>query len=169
MIISILGNSKAGKTTLITRIVPLLKEKGLRVAVVKHTHREVEIDKNGKDSWKIFESGADVVLSSPHKMALIKRGEEDFEKLCEQYLRDYDIIFTEGFSEAGRDRIVVVNDESEIERFKNGKILAVVSDNPIEGYRHFRRDDITGISEFIVTLYKGNLEGQKKHAESQVY
>ncbi|HID42748.1 MAG TPA: molybdopterin-guanine dinucleotide biosynthesis protein B [Archaeoglobaceae archaeon] len=168
MIISILGNSKAGKTSLITGIVPILREKGLKVAVVKHTYKEIEIDRKGKDSWKIFESGADVILSSPHKMAFIKREEDNLDRLYE-YLREYDIVFTEGFSEAGRDRIVVVNDISEIERFKNGRILAIVSDDLVEGYRHFRRDDISGISEFILSLHNDNLQGQKKHAETQAY
>jgi len=169
MIISILGNSKAGKTTLITSIVPILRKKGLKVAVIKHTHKEVEIDREGKDSWKLFESGADVVIASPDKIALIKRGGEDLDRLCERYLHNYDIIFTEGFSSAGRHRIVIVNEESEIERFKNGKILAIISEKPVEGYRHFKKDDIASISEFIVTLHKDNLQCQKKHAETQAY
>ncbi len=159
MILSIVGTSGSGKTTLITRIVPILKESGLRVAVVKrHAHGDFEIDKEGKDSWKIYRSGADVVIASSVKLALIRRVDrEDLDWICERYLFDYDLILTEGFSKAGKDRIVVVKGPEEIEYFRQGKILAVVCDERIEGYRWFRRDDYEGIAEFILELVKGQV------------
>jgi len=50
--------SGTGKTTLLTLLLPLLKAKGLRVGVIKHTHHNMAIDKPGKDSHRFRESGA---------------------------------------------------------------------------------------------------------------
>ncbi|WP_290598124.1 MULTISPECIES: molybdopterin-guanine dinucleotide biosynthesis protein B [unclassified Archaeoglobus] len=157
MILSIVGTSDSGKTTLITRIVPILREKGLRVVVVKrHAHGDFEIDKEGKDSWKIYQSGADVVIASPVKLALIRRVNEeegsDLDWICERYLSEYDIVLTEGFSKAGKDRIVVVKTPDEVEHFRQGRILAVICDERVNGYRWFRRDDIEDIAEFMISL-----------------
>ena len=157
MILSIVGTSDSGKTTLITKIVPILKEKGLRVAVVKHhAHGDFEIDKEGKDSWKIYNSGADILISSPVKMAFIRRAENDnLDWIYERYLKgDYDLVLTEGFSRAGKDRIVVVDKAEKVEDFKHGRILAVVCDELVDGYPAFRRDDVEEIAEFIYRLVR---------------
>lgn len=157
MILSIVGTSDSGKTTLITRIVPLLQKRGIRIAVIKrHAHGDFEIDKEGKDSWKIYRSGADVVITSPVKLALIRRVDEvegnNLDWICDRYLSDYDLVLTEGFSKAGKDRIVVVKNPEEVEHFKQGKILAVVCDEEVKDYRWFRRDDVDGIADFIAGL-----------------
>lgn len=154
MIISVVGTSGSGKTTLITKIVPILKKAGLKVAVVKrHAHGDFEIDKEGKDSWRIYQSGADVLIASPVKMALIRRMScEDLDHMVEKYLSDYDIILTEGFSKAGKDRIVVVKDPEEIKNFTQGKILAVVCDEEVKGYLWFKRDEVEKIANFILEL-----------------
>ncbi|RLI74885.1 molybdopterin-guanine dinucleotide biosynthesis protein B [Archaeoglobales archaeon] len=150
MILSVVGDSKSGKTTIVTKLVSTLKSKGLRVAVVKHTHG-FEIDKEGKDSWKIYESGADVIISSKDKLALIRRQDkEDFDEICYRYLRDYDVVITEGFNDAGKDRIVVLNSKSNLERYKKGKIIAVVSDTPINGYVYFKKDQQDELLRFVL-------------------
>jgi molybdopterin-guanine dinucleotide biosynthesis protein B len=136
--------------------------------VVKHAPN-IDIDKKGKDSWKIFESGADVVIASPEKIAIMKNEIDDLDEICAKYLKDYDLVLTEGFNLAGKDRIVIVEKPSEIERFKRGRIVAVVSDADVEGYRCFRRDEVEEIVEFIVALLKDSLQSQRRRAESQVF
>lgn len=170
MILSILGISNTGKTTLITRIVPALKEKSFKVVVVKHTVRDIEVDKEGKDSWKITQSGADVVVASPRKMVFIKEEEDDIDAINEKYLKDYDLIITEGFNRAGKDRIVVLNEPQEIERFKHGNIKAVVcdkNDKSLEGYKCFKSHEIEKIADFISALWKDNPQDQQEPVESQ--
>ncbi len=150
MILSIVGDSKSGKTTIVTKLVPVLKSKGLKVAVVKHTHG-FEIDKEGKDSWKIYHSGADVVLSSKNKLALIKRQDnENFDEIYERYLKDYDVVITEGFNDAGKDRIVVLNSKNNLGRYQKGKIIAIVSDFPIDGYTCFKKSELDELIKFIL-------------------
>ena len=50
-VVGLAGWSGAGKTTLMTRVIPLLVGRGLTVATVKHAHHDFDIDKPGKDSW----------------------------------------------------------------------------------------------------------------------
>lgn len=172
MILSILGNSNSGKTTLITRIVPVLKEKSLKVVVVKHTIRDIEIDSEGKDSWKIAQSGTDVVVASPRKMVFIKEEEDDIETISEKYLKDYDLVLTEGFNRAGKDRIVVLREPEELKRFKHGSIKAVVCDKHdkhLEGYKCFKPHEVEKIADFIVALWKDNPQDQPEPVESQAF
>jgi len=96
MILSIVGKSNSGKTTLIEKLIPVLVSKGLKVAVVKHAHKGFELDIEGKDSERIFRAGADVAIVSDDKLALIQR-KGDLKKVL-NLLNGYDLILTEGFS-----------------------------------------------------------------------
>jgi len=95
--------SGTGKTTLLTKLIPLLKIKGLRVALIKHSHHNFEIDKPGKDSYRLREAGATpVMLVSSHRRAIIT----EFDSIIEPKLDDQltaldqsnlDLILVEGF------------------------------------------------------------------------
>ncbi|HPE61289.1 MAG TPA: bifunctional molybdopterin-guanine dinucleotide biosynthesis adaptor protein MobB/molybdopterin molybdotransferase MoeA [Thiolinea sp.] len=64
--------SGTGKTTLLTRLIPLLKARGLRLTVIKHGHHSLELDQPGKDSFRFREAGADqVILASLKRVALM--------------------------------------------------------------------------------------------------
>jgi molybdopterin-guanine dinucleotide biosynthesis protein len=64
--------SGTGKTTLLCQLIPLLKAKGIRVAVLKHAHHDFDIDHLGKDSYELRESGAcNVVIASRKRTAII--------------------------------------------------------------------------------------------------
>ncbi|MCK9189343.1 molybdopterin-guanine dinucleotide biosynthesis protein B [Acidithiobacillus sp.] len=58
----VIGYSGSGKTTLLCALIPLLRGYGLKVAVVKSTHHDVDWDVPGKDSYRLREAGADAVL-----------------------------------------------------------------------------------------------------------
>ncbi len=154
-IVSVVGSPDSGKTTLIEKLVPILVGKGLRVAVVKHhAHGDFDFDKEGKDSWKLYQAGADVVVASPFKITLVRRSGNiyDLDYVVERYLRDYDLVLTEGFNRHGKPRIVVLKPGDEISRFKVGKILAVVCERDVAGHRTFRLtdEDVAKIAELIV-------------------
>ena len=53
--------SNSGKTTFLEKLIPALKSRGLRVAVIKHDGHDFQLDKEGKDSWRITQAGADVL------------------------------------------------------------------------------------------------------------
>ncbi len=65
-------SANTGKTTLLTKLLPILKQRGLRVGVIKHTHHDFEIDKPGKDSYELRKAGAQQTLvASRTRWALI--------------------------------------------------------------------------------------------------
>lgn len=105
-IISIIGKSKSGKTTLIEKLIPELKSRGLRVGTVKHAHHGFEIDHPGKDSYRHREAGAEIVaLSSKDKIAIqrIIQKETSLNEIIQSYFPDeLDIVLVEGYkSEQG--------------------------------------------------------------------
>jgi molybdopterin-guanine dinucleotide biosynthesis protein B len=105
-LVPILGFSAAsgtGKTTLLTQLIPLLKQQGFRVGLIKHSHHDFEIDKRGKDSYRLRKSGATpVMLVSSHRRAVISEFETPIEPQLNQELKyfeqtELDLILVEGF------------------------------------------------------------------------
>lgn len=112
-IISIVGKSNSGKTTLLEKIISDLVGRGYRVATIKHNRHGFNIDHEGKDSYRHKKAGAHTtVVSSPHQLALIQDVDHDhsFEELRDKFIDDADIILTEGFK---------VNDYPKIEVFRS--------------------------------------------------
>jgi len=95
--------SGTGKTSLLVKLLPLMKLQGLRVAMIKQTHHDFEIDKPGKDSFELRKAGADqVVLSSERRCAVITEYSEqrapDLPALIDQLdLDNIDLVMVEGF------------------------------------------------------------------------
>src|SRR4030065_2728196 len=71
LLVTIIGVSKAGKTTLREKLIPELRRRGFRVGTIKHhSHPGLEIDQPGKDSWRHAQAGSDhVVIASPDRIA----------------------------------------------------------------------------------------------------
>src|SRR3954454_747003 len=70
-IIGLAGWSGSGKTTLITKLVPCLTRRGLRVSTLKHAHHGFDLDQPGKDSFMHREAGAvEVIVSSARRFAI---------------------------------------------------------------------------------------------------
>lgn len=100
-IVSIVGWTNSGKTTFITKLIPVLKSRGYRIATIKHNAHKFEIDKEGKDSWRHRQAGAEtVILSSKEKIAFIKeiKGEVAVEELVSRYIdQEIDLVIVEGY------------------------------------------------------------------------
>src|SRR3972149_7687440 len=98
-VVSIVGKSNVGKTTLLERLVVEIKRRGYCVATIKHDVHGFDIDKPGKDSWRHAQAGSDaVVISSPQKLALIKKVDHDssLDEILQLVGPHFDIILTEG-------------------------------------------------------------------------
>jgi len=112
-IISFIAYSGTGKTTLLTQLVTLLKEKGLRVGIVKHTHHGFDIDKKGKDSYRLREAGADqVMLASRQRWVLMAETDKTEEAHLDGVLphldqANLDLILVEGFKHESLPKIEV--------------------------------------------------------------
>lgn len=148
--------SNSGKTTLIEKVVRILKSRGLRVAVIKHASAGFDLDKPGKDSWRFQQAGADaVVLVGPERMALIKKIErEPALREIEKMLPDADIIIHEGFKKAAVNRIEVFRHGISGDLplcMDDASYLALVSDKPYDvSIPRFDLNDANGVAEFLV-------------------
>ena len=96
--------SGTGKTTLLTKLIPLLTSKGLRVGVVKHAHHAFDIDYPEKDSYKLRHAGAtQMVIASRKRLASITEFEENrpepelAEVLSSIQANALDLVLVEGF------------------------------------------------------------------------
>ncbi|SFJ90130.1 molybdenum cofactor guanylyltransferase MobA [Methylophaga sulfidovorans] len=96
--------SGTGKTTLLTKLIPALRDKDIRVAVIKHAHHNFDIDKPGKDSYQIREAGAEeIIIASAKMMALMRKNHDEIIEPELQPLihrldtHNVDLILVEGF------------------------------------------------------------------------
>lgn len=109
-VVSFIGFSGSGKTSLIEAVVPRLKKRGLKVAVIKHAPHGFDIDQPGKDSWRYNRSGSDIVgLTSPGRLVLMENtlGEPDLVAVMHSIQRKVDIILLEGYKKAKIPKIEV--------------------------------------------------------------
>ena len=96
-VVSIVAKSGTGKTTLLEKLISELKRRGYTVGVVKHDAHRLEIDHEGKDSWRLTQAGADTMLiTSPAKVAMVKQNRDGVEpslvEAIATYCGDLDIV-----------------------------------------------------------------------------
>lgn len=156
MVSFVAASSNSGKTTLIEKVVRVLKARGLRVAVVKHASAGFDLDKPGKDSWRFRQAGADtVILVGPGSLALLKKIEhEPSPEELGQLTDDADIVIHEGFKKTVRNKIEVFRQAVSGERplcMNDPSYLALVSDRPFElSIPQFDINDVEGVVDFLV-------------------
>jgi molybdopterin-guanine dinucleotide biosynthesis protein B len=152
-LVSFIGKSGVGKTTLLEKLIAEMKRRDYRVAVVKHHAHTTPIDGQGKDSWRFAEAGARVaIVSSPVEIARFERVSHELtlNEIAVQ-IGSVDLILTEGFKREPAPKI-------EVSRAALGtdlvgrveELIAVVADHPIAlDLPRFELDDIAGIAAFI--------------------
>lgn len=96
------ASSGTGKTTLLTQLIPFLKQQGIKVGLIKHSHHDFDMDQPGKDSYCLRKAGADtVLLVSAYRRAIITEIDSIEPTLNEQIellsSHHFDIILVEGF------------------------------------------------------------------------
>jgi len=135
-IFGIAGHSGMGKTTLLERLIPELRARGIVVSLIKHSHKDIEVDRPGKDSFRLREAGCtEVMLLGNARWALMHelRGapEPDLEYLISR-LQACDLVLIEGFKSGRFPKL-------EIWRAEQGRptlapdwpgIVAIASDTP---------------------------------------
>jgi len=157
-IVSFVGRSNSGKTTLIERVIPELVRAGYKVATVKHAGHGFDLDTEGKDSWRHKQAGASsVVVLSKGSMAMFADVSDQInvEEVRERFLdSSYDLIIAEGWKHEGYPKIVIVRDQlGEIPVSTEG-LLAVVSDKPVDlAIPLFGLDDVVGVAAFIMKQF----------------
>ena len=130
--------SGTGKTTLLLRLIPLLRTRGLRIGLIKRAHHSFDTDVPGKDSYALRKAGASrVLVGSDHRWALVVENDPPREPTIADMLSgicagDLDLVLVEGFKSAPIPKI-------EIHRPRLGHpllavddpyVIAVATDNP---------------------------------------
>ena len=104
-IFAISGEKNSGKTTLIEAVLPILAERGYRVAVIKHDGHSFEPDVSGTDSRRFFDAGAiGTAVFDSEKFMLVKRQAVNERQLFDAF-PDADIILIEGLKDSGYAKI----------------------------------------------------------------
>lgn len=153
-IVSVVGESGAGKTTFLEKLIKELKNRGLRVAVIKHHVHHADIDRPGKDTWRFAGAGADVVaLSAPGKVGLFLNidGEMELDRLAGM-MGDVDIVLTEGYKRGNKPKIEVARSAFTKKLVSDpADLIALVSDAlwPLN-VPVFGLDDCAGAADFLI-------------------
>ena len=157
-IVSFVGLSNSGKTTLIERVIPELVRAGYKVATVKHAGHGFDLDTEGKDSWRHKRAGASsVMVLSKGSMAMFAdvSDQMNVEDVRDRFLdHTYDLIIAEGWKHEGYPKIVIVREQiGEIPVSTEG-LLAVVSDKAVDlSVPLFGLDDVAGVAALIMKQF----------------
>ncbi len=168
-VVSIVGKSKSGKTTLIEKLIQELKSRGYRVATIKHSPQESTFDEPGKDSWRHIQAGSEATaVSSPDKIVLVKpiAQEATLDEVVSFLGEDYDIILAEGFKQGSAPQIEVHHKDAGSTLKGLKKQIAIVTDEPLETRaRQFSPEDIGALADL---LEKGFIKPQKERVSLYV-
>lgn len=175
--IAISGVKNSGKTTLIGKLLPELKKRGIKTAVIKHDGHEFEADLPGTDSYKARQAGAfGTAVFSDTKYLLVKEEEEkNQEKRSDQLalqFQDADLILLEGFKNSRYPKLEVVRKENSESCVCIGKnLLAIVSDfepDHPEEIPVFGLNDIERIVAFLeMQINEHKAEDSEENLESE--
>ncbi len=166
-IIGFVAPSGTGKTQLLKALITRLKSKGFKVAVIKHSHHDFQIDKPGKDSYELRMSGAtQMLIASKYRWALVSENENPEQEVTLNTLikqldqTALDIILVEGFKFECFPKIEVYRSDmvsskpAQIPIFlSDSDIVAVATDKPLvpkDGITQLDINDIKQISQFII-------------------
>jgi len=155
--ISIVGRSQSGKTTLIEKLIPALKRRGYKIGTIKHSHHIFDFDKTGKDSWRHKDAGAEtVIIASPGKIAMVKNDYLGSLDGLQRFFDDLDLIITEGYKKEDKPKIEVVRAARHADvLLENDKhLVAVVSDVELQlNVPVFDLEDVDRLADFIEDKY----------------
>lgn len=166
-VLGIAAWSGTGKTTLLKQVLPLLREQGLRIGMLKHAHHDFDIDHPGKDSYELRKTGAEQMLvASSRRWALMVEapvsGDVSLWDMLAQLRREtLDVILVEGFKHERFPKL-------ELHRAALGKpllfpqddaIIAVASDAPVDtALPQLNINDAAAIAAFILDFTRNDID-----------
>ena len=164
-VVSFVGNSNSGKTMLLEKVIRELKSRSCRVAVIKHSHHDFQIDRPGKDSWRFAQAGSDaVVLSSPNRIAMVQQIDEELSvsHIVAWFVDKMDIILTEGYKKGGAVKILVVGPEPNPASFHLSEepLVTVVPHWSSRGELEFADHDVSNVVSRLARLMDENSAGK---------
>ncbi len=163
-IVAVSGIKNSGKTTLICRLLEIFKEKGLRVAVLKHDGHDFEPDVPGTDTYCQLQAGAyGTAVFSKGKYMLVKQQPQISERELMEFFSEADLILLEGFKYSAYPKIEIVRKGNSAESVCNPERLMAIATNldaeerealsVPEDVPFFDLDNAKSIAEFILSDY----------------
>ena len=142
-VVAFTGYSGAGKTTLLEQLIPVLRQGGSRVSVVKHAHHRFDIDHPGKDSWRHRQAGAfEVVVANENRLALMREYEQPLRLSVHQMLAELDPrvdwVLIEGYRDSDVPKIEVWRQTGDalasrpLHQPQDRHVVAVATDAPAQ-------------------------------------
>lgn len=139
-ILGIVGYSGSGKTTLLKALLPLLRQRGIRPALIKHTHHDVDVDTPGKDSFELRKAGAEqTIVVCDQRWALMTETPPEqvppasLPFLCRQLdPTRTDLVLVEGFKHEPIPKIALYRQEVNrpLASLLDAQVIALGSDEP---------------------------------------
>ncbi len=160
-VISFCGWSGSGKTTLVEQVIAQLAARGYRVGALKHDGHRFDIDRPGKDSWRMARAGAVVTaICDSEKQAVIRRHEQvpTPQEMIAAYLRDVDLVIIEGWKKDAPNRIEVHRRELGKEPLclqeADDDYIGIATDTAVAtDLPRFDIDDSAAVTDFIIERY----------------
>lgn len=151
----LVGYSNSGKTTLLTRLIPLLEQAGVRVGVIKHDGgHDFEWDQPGKDTWRYREAGASLVaITSKTKTAIIEQRPSSLTSLVERMTQaGAELVLVEGFKREDFPKLVLLRKPEDQELLQIvSNVRAMVTWKSVNDAKWPQLDvnDVEAIAQFI--------------------
>ncbi|MEO1928224.1 MAG: molybdopterin-guanine dinucleotide biosynthesis protein B [Nautiliaceae bacterium] len=147
--IAFTGPSNSGKTTLIEKIAKRLIS-SYKLAIIKNDPSDKAVfDKEGKDSYKFYQTGAEVVVTSPTRTTYFSHRQKSLDEIIEM-IKDFDILLVEGLKYLPLPRIAVFRGDVDESYFRYIKAVAV--DESVDKSKippHIEILDLNNIDEII--------------------
>ncbi len=127
VILAICGSKNSGKTTLIESLVPALKQEGLSVAAILHSDHELNVDHPGKDTDRVYRSGADVLAYDGGQTFLRKHGASSLDDTLRLLGSGYDMILVEGHKHSELSKLWLLSEGEDNPPEGIGEVIAALS------------------------------------------
>lgn len=162
-LVALVGSSGSGKTTLMEKLIKKLRSDGIRVGAIKRSHHAIDIDKEGKDSYRFRQAGSNpTVVASGNFIGFMEETSKpvSLADLARQFSGKADIIMVEGFkneSYAGAQvhrfmfgpPFITGNDGEPGDGSLAGYIATGPGAEPEPGLPLFQRDDAEALAGWI--------------------
>jgi len=153
-VVSFVAKSGTGKTTFLEKLVPVLKARGLRVGVLKHHAHATPFDIPGKDTYRMAQAGADVVVGACSVQVAVfhqEDGSADLDAVIDRHLAGVDLVLVEGYKRGDYAKIEVHRAACHADLLcAPEELLALITDEPHPApVRQFALDDLEGVADFL--------------------
>jgi molybdopterin-guanine dinucleotide biosynthesis protein B len=172
--ISVVGTSGSGKTTLLEKLIPELIRRGLTVGTVKHHLHKLELDRQGKDSWRHKQAGAAIaIVSSPTHIGMVMDVDHDHHPSeLTPLLSGVDIILIEGYKNLEMPKLEVFRPEicSQPILKDDKNLLALVTDTQFDlDLPRFSTEDVAGLADFLIERFELKKDESGSHRKTETF